>query len=122
MEIPATQPNPEYALTAHEIAMANNNTLHLLKEDWARMASNDPFAVYDPNIDREVPTSVKPNLADEYVSKVKQRVDEMYEQAYAANESPIGPTRYFTEQLRQKECANSLRGRAIKFLGSLVSR
>lgn len=144
MENASPVPNPEYALTGHEIKMVNAGTLHILEDDWIKRTGNAWVAqppqyssaeeskrravagssandIIDTNEAQE-PSLLVLSKANDYAYGVKHRVDAMYEEAYAANIFPSGPAEYFVDQKRQQEAAKSFRNRIVNFLGSLGTR
>jgi len=134
---------PEYDLTAHEIDMVNQDKVHVLEQErLGRFPVDTSAAVY-------LPTEVSKKMeiagsshnaildfdhaqdeimgalssANSYAYGVKDKVNQMYEEAYAANACPEGPTKYFEILNKQhEELARSLRSRFAKFLGQLVAR
>lgn len=134
---------PEYNLTAHEIDIVNQDRVHALEQE---RLGRFPVDTSQPNY---LPTAVSQKMAiagsshnvildfdhaqdevmgaltaaNDYAYGVKHKVDQMYEEAYAANSHPEGPAKYFEVQKKQhEELAGSSRSRLTKLLGRLLTR
>jgi hypothetical protein len=137
-------PDPEYAFTAHEIEVVNAGTLHVLERDWLKETGNEwnarpPEYLSHEESERlgiagssyktildfghaQEPALAVLSMANSYAYGVKRRVNAMYEEAYAANDFPAGPSEFFAELKSQQELDSSPRGRITRFLGSLINR
>jgi hypothetical protein len=140
MEDQALTATPEYNFSAHEIAMVNAGTIHVLENDWLKSTGNawvreprpyvsteesDRLSVagssYDTILDfdhAQEPAMNALTAANSYAYGVKRRVTAMLDEADAANTYPDGPAKYFEDQKREMEKSNkSFKVRLANLLG-----
>lgn len=108
---------PEYNFTQDQIDAVNGGKFSVLEREWHTEQGNEALVTGLDNVDADEYRELVTGLywdASYYAKGVKARVEEMYGEAYAANEYQTGPDQYFEDQ------KHPVRARVSRFLGSFT--